>query len=185
MDPNERGMEEKSGEPILEPHNEPPSKPTSKRATPRSKRPIKWAAPLPRSHSEEEGDVVQQAILDRLLAVERAIGVLMPVGSDGQDEGSKNKIVSASNAQFQASVLARLSLVEGRLPKPSGSGRAFDPCSGKDVVPSGAGTTQEHSSAKGSASAPGSLEVAALKGLKTLKTLRIFTTEIALDLEKK
>ncbi|KAL8172652.1 UNVERIFIED_CONTAM: hypothetical protein K2H54_005301 [Gekko kuhli] len=88
-----------------------------------SKRPTPKAPPkhpvLALSSSDEEEDVAQQAILEPLFTLEEAMGVAAPAPVSAQTKGAKKQ---ASKTQFQASLLTRLSLLEGHWPSPVDQG---------------------------------------------------------------
>ncbi|KAL8202986.1 UNVERIFIED_CONTAM: hypothetical protein K2H54_034715 [Gekko kuhli] len=85
----------------------------SKGKQPAPKKNPKRPAPT-RSSSEDEDDAVQHAIMSRLQAVEQAIGVQKQQSEAvGVPRGPK-ETRSAANKRFQAEILTRLSLIEGR-----------------------------------------------------------------------
>ncbi|KAL8169303.1 UNVERIFIED_CONTAM: hypothetical protein K2H54_043793 [Gekko kuhli] len=92
-----------------------PKKGTGKKKgkQPAPKPPPKRPAPT-LSSSDEESDGVQQAILERLQAVEQAAGIsALAAEQGGRTHGQKETRLAATK-RFQAEVLIRLSLVEGR-----------------------------------------------------------------------
>ncbi|KAL8187441.1 UNVERIFIED_CONTAM: hypothetical protein K2H54_048714, partial [Gekko kuhli] len=86
----------------------------SKGKQPVPKKPVPKRPAPTQSSSDDDNDEVQQAILSRLQAVEQAMGVQASQAVPGDGPPGRKETRSAAKKRFQAEVLTRLSLVEGR-----------------------------------------------------------------------